>query len=40
MDGVSHPTPFRLTGWPSAIVRAGTAGAALPLGGWRPPAPY
>src|SRR5215218_2817486 len=39
MDGVSYTTPFSLTGWPSAIVRAGTAGAALPLGVWRPPAP-
>jgi amidase len=31
-DGVSYTTPFSLTGWPAAIVRAGTAGAALPLG--------
>ena len=31
-DGVSFTTPFSLTGWPAAIVRAGTAGVALPLG--------
>jgi amidase len=31
-DGLSYTTPFSLTGWPAAIVRAGTAGAALPLG--------
>ncbi len=31
-NGVSYTTPFNLTGWPAAIVRAGTAGAGLPLG--------
>jgi amidase len=31
-DGVSYTTPFSLTGWPSAIVRAGTAAGTLPLG--------
>ena len=31
-DGVSYTTPFSLTGWPAAVVRAGTAGGALPLG--------
>jgi amidase len=31
-DGVSYTTPFSLTGWPAAIVRAGTATGTLPLG--------
>jgi amidase len=30
--GVSYTTPFSLTGWPAAIVRAGTAAGTLPLG--------
>ncbi len=29
--GVSYTTPFSLTGWPAAVVRAGAAGR-LPIG--------
>jgi amidase len=31
-DGVSFTTPFSLTGWPAAVVRAGTSDEGLPIG--------
>ena len=30
--GLSHTTPYSLTGWPCAVVRAGTSGEGLPIG--------
>ena len=31
-DGVSFTTPFSLTGWPAAVVRAGSSPEGLPIG--------
>ncbi len=31
-DGVSYTTPFSLTGWPAAVVRAGSSAEGLPIG--------
>ena len=31
-EGVSYTTPFSLTGWPAAVVRAGSSAEGLPIG--------